>query len=349
MAKRKYKKRVSNQTSKRRSSQRQKNKTNLTVAGLIILSILLAVLLYGNSGVVGIKLNEILGGMIGLIKYVLPIGLFIFAIKIATDENEYSESKLLQCSLFFLSLAVLMSVVQINDGELNIVDKSMSNILKDAYSTGMQNSGGGVLGALIAVCFVKLLGNVGAIVLSAGIAILLLIYVLGIDVSNIVNKIIENAKERREEKRELKAEREEEEFNNKLKDDKQSKNEQEVGEQIKINFGDKVLNDDSQKGYLENNIFKRNQNKSDNQEKTQNTESHDNVEKSLFKTEEQQKEDKTKEVLQLEHAMMVEDENYEYPPIELLSKPEKKALKGSAKALTDTATKLQKTLYSFGV
>ncbi len=47
--------------------------------------------------------------------------------------------------------------------------------------------------------------------------------------------------------------------------------------------------------------------------------------------------------------MIVEDENYEYPPIELLSNPEKKALKGGAKALTDTATKLQKTLYSFGV
>ena len=47
--------------------------------------------------------------------------------------------------------------------------------------------------------------------------------------------------------------------------------------------------------------------------------------------------------------MVVEDENYEYPPIELLSKPDKKKLKGGAKALTDTATKLQKTLYSFGV
>ena len=47
--------------------------------------------------------------------------------------------------------------------------------------------------------------------------------------------------------------------------------------------------------------------------------------------------------------MIVEDENYEYPPVEILSKPAKKALKGGAKALTDTAAKLQKTLYSFGV
>ena len=348
MPKRKYKRRTNNQNSKR-INKKQKTKTNLTVAGLMILSILLGVLLYGNSGVIGVKLNEILGGMIGIIKYILPVGIFIFAIKIASDENEDSGSKLLQCILFFLSLAVLMSVIQINSGELNISDRMMSNVLKDAYNIGTKNAGGGALGALIAVFFVKFLGKIGAIVLSAGIAIMFLISVLGIDVSNIVNKIIEKIQERKEEKQNLKAEREEEEINEKLnnKNDKQNENAQEVGEQIKINFGDKVLNDDSQKGYLENNIFKRNQNKMNNQEKTKSPET--KTENSLFKTEEQQKEEKTKEVLQLEHAMMVEDENYEYPPIELLSKPEKKALKGSAKALTDTATKLQKTLYSFGV
>ena len=75
----------------------------------------------------------------------------------------------------------------------------------------------------------------------------------------------------------------------------------------------------------------------------------DYIENDLFKKEEEQKEDKTKQVLQLEHAMIVEDENYQYPPIEILSKGEKKAIKGGAKALTDVATRLQKTLYSFGV
>ena len=50
----------------------------------------------------------------------------------------------------------------------------------------------------------------------------------------------------------------------------------------------------------------------------------------------------------MEHALVVEDEHYEYPPVELLSKG-KKASRGSAKMLADTAAKLQKTLYSFGV
>ena len=75
----------------------------------------------------------------------------------------------------------------------------------------------------------------------------------------------------------------------------------------------------------------------------------DYIEGNLFKKEEEKKEEKVKEVLQLEHAVAVEDEHYEYPPVELLSKGTKKAIKGGAKALTDVATRLQKTLYSFGV
>ena len=47
--------------------------------------------------------------------------------------------------------------------------------------------------------------------------------------------------------------------------------------------------------------------------------------------------------------MSAEDENYEFPPITLLKKGTGMVLKGGKKALTDTANKLQKTLYSFGV
>ena len=64
----------------------------------------------------------------------------------------------------------------------------------------------------------------------------------------------------------------------------------------------------------------------------------------LFKQEEEKKEDKTKQVLQLEHTLTVEEDNYEFPPIKLLSKPDKKALKGGTKPLAETAARLQRTL-----
>lgn len=68
----------------------------------------------------------------------------------------------------------------------------------------------------------------------------------------------------------------------------------------------------------------------------------------LFKKEEEVKEDKSKEVLTLEHTLTVEDEHYEFPSIEFLNSG-KMATKLGKKAVTDTANKLQKTLYSFGV
>lgn len=73
------------------------------------------------------------------------------------------------------------------------------------------------------------------------------------------------------------------------------------------------------------------------------------IEANLFKQEQEKKEEKTKEVLVLEHGLTEEEENYEFPPIELLSEGEGRVFKGGKKALTDTAAKLQKTLYSFGV
>ena len=68
----------------------------------------------------------------------------------------------------------------------------------------------------------------------------------------------------------------------------------------------------------------------------------------LFTKQEEVKEDKSKEVLTLEHALTVEDKNYEFPPIEFL-KEGKSSTKSSKKAIQDTASKLQRTLYSFGV
>ena len=112
MAKRKYKKR----STSRRTTKKSTSKIDLTIVGLIILSILLAVLIYGKSGVIGIKLNEILGGMMGIIKYVLPIGIFAISIKLACADNEYLTSKLVQYAILLISFSVLMSVYQINKG-----------------------------------------------------------------------------------------------------------------------------------------------------------------------------------------------------------------------------------------
>ena len=69
----------------------------------------------------------------------------------------------------------------------------------------------------------------------------------------------------------------------------------------------------------------------------------------FFKLQKEQKEDKSvKEVLTIDHTAHVEDENYTFPPIELLSEP-KQSGSLDRKAIHAVAVKLQKTLASFGV
>lgn len=362
MAKRKNKKKNNKRAKKRASN------IDLAIVALMILSVLLCVLIYGKSGIIGIKLNEILGGMMGIIKYILPIGTFAIGIKLALDDDEYLTAKLTQYAILLISVAVLMSAWQINSGEMSIANKDISTIVKDAYNFGMQDKGGGALGAILATPLANLLSPVGAIILCIGIVVMLAVFTFGINISEMINNFVEKTEEEREERLERKQQIKEEKqktrqesrqeiLENKRKAKELQKEqarrealeEENVGEQIKINFGGRILEEDDKKGRKK--YDHSNDDLTPLTKETKKTQSiqPDVIENNLFRQEEEKKEDKTKEVLQLEHAMVVEDENYEYPPIELLSKPDKKKLKGGAKALTDTATKLQKTLYSFGV
>ena len=348
---------------KKRTSKKKKktaSKIDLTVVGLIIFSILLAVLIYTKSGVVGIKLNEILGGMMGIIKYLVPIGTFAIGVKVACANNEYMTSKLIQFSILLISISIIMCLTQVASGELNH-SKELQEVVKDAYYLGTQGKGGGALGAILAIPLAKLLGEVGAIILCIGIAILLVVFTFGINMSDIINMVVEKIQANSEEKREEKIRIREENAKNrqKLKEERKKKvkpnnsniisqDNSIIDDQIKINFGGRELEKEDKK-FLRKYKHEANDLVPLGMEKENNKVEPDYIESNLFKKEEEKKEEKTKEVLQLEHAIAVEEENYEYPPVELLSKPTKKTLKGGAKALTETAARLQKTLYSFGV
>ena len=351
---------------KRRYKKRKKTASRLDIAvvTLIVFSILLAVLIYTKSGTIGIKLNEILGGIMGLMQYVLPIGGLAIAIKLASDGREEITSKLIQYGVALIALSIVFSVFQISGGELDS-SKEMSEVVKDAYYYGTQNHGGGAIGAVGGVVLAKLLGNIGAVIFCIGVAVILLVFTFGINLSDIINMFMDKIEERREERFERKEELENENYEapsqrrKRLREERKAKLEMAKLEkqeknpmenQIKINFGGRIVDNADEKQELKKYdhtnddlepLTKDSRKKSEIQP--------DVIDSNLFKQVEEQKEDKKKEVLQLEHSVVVEDEHYEYPPVELLSKPGKKTLKGGAKALTDTATKLQKTLYSFGV
>ena len=371
---------------KRRYKKKKKSASNLDIAiiTLIVLSVLLAVLIYTKSGVVGIKLNEILGGMFGVMQYVLPIGMFAVAIKIACDGTEDLTPKLVQYGIAIISLSIVFSVFQISSGELQS-SKELSELVKDSYYLGSQSKGGGAIGAVAAVPLAKLLGDIGAVILCIGIAIILLVFTFGVNLSEMINMFLDRVEEKREERFERKEELAKERKKEKAKkhepeeyeetpvqrrkrqrEERRQKqqqamkehlrNDDPMEEQIKINFGGRIVEGADEKMPLKKYDHSgedleplTKQSKMRKRQMAMQESEPDVIESNLFKDVEEQKEEKKKAVLQLEHAQIVEDEHYEYPPVEILSKPSKRAIKGGAKALTETATRLQKTLYSFGV
>ena len=383
---------------KRKYQKRKKdNSLDVKVIGTIIISILLAILIYSNSGSLGSNLSDILGGMMGWIKYVLPIGTFAIAIKIACNEreDEYITHKLIQYVILLICIAVVMSIYQISQGNLE-VSGDLSQILKKAYTLGISNVGGGAIGTLAAVPLVRLLGSLGAVVVSVGVAVMLFAFVFGIDISQFISTIVENWLERHEAKKEEREIRKQERFEEiearrleMLEQRKQARKQMlesnQIGakhptqntEQIKINLNGRTVEDaEEDRGVF--GLFKG-KNKKKQEEANLSVaqmanliepENGENVpqklnnkkmqtavaepvetgeDDNLFVQQEEQKEDKTKQVLQLQHTLVVEEDNYVFPSINLLSKSEKKALKGGTKALQETAAKLQRTLYSFGV
>ena len=352
---------------RKKKSKAKVNNIDIAVVGMIVISILLAVLIYTKSGFLGETLSPALGGIMGFIKYIIPVGTFIIGIYLACNkEKGYVLSKMMLYLVFLLCIAVLLSVFQISAGNIGITN-DMNKNLDAAYKLGTQDIGGGVIGTIIAIPLINLLGSLGTIILAIGVAIISLTFIFRIKSAEIISNIVENIEEKREVKREEKERIRKSDKKQHLYDVEEEKPKKETARekrlrekeeakkkameidenQLSINLSG--LEDEMKSGKLK----KYNHDADDltplGMEKT--AKPNPNELGNLFKQEVETKEEKVKEVLNLEHTMTTESENekYEFPPIEMLSEGSKQALKGGKKAVADTAAKLQKTLYSFGV
>lgn len=359
------------------TTRKKKKSSNidLAVIGCFVIGVLLTVLIYAETGTLGEILSPVLGGIIGVIKYVIPLGMIGISISLAKNDKDYLLSKVCQYIVFLSCIAAMMSIFQVSKGNLNI-SMEFSQILERAYELGTKNIGGGTIGTVIAYPLINLLGMFGAAVSVTGIAIIMLVFTFGLRPAQFIIEILDILEERKEERNlELEARREErlarmrehnkidlEQNHRKAKNTKKQKkhefytiedDEPEIDDaQITINLNNQkpeITEEKAEK--FDFNIFHK-------KGKLQNVEEENEPEKlnpnelesNLFVQKAEEKEEKVKEVLQLEHNTIVsEDENYEVPPVELMKQGETKGLRGGKKALADTATKLQKTLYSFGV
>ena len=341
---------------KRGRKKKKQINQNVFVAVMIVTSILLAVLIYTNSGFIGEHLSPFLGGMMGYIKYILPIGLFALSIYVAYQGETSWGKKILQFSLILLSISIIMNVYEINQGNVVILGRDFQNVLGQFYDLGAEGIGGGAIAAIFTMPLIELLGQLGTVILMAGVIIALTISMFGIDVVNRISAIIDDASERKSPKYAHSRENEEKIIG--LENKKETKKERRLREQLEKEKAAldveqlqiKLNGTEPEKTKLfDFDKVGKNNKKVVKEQEVKEKQSPEFIEDPLFKTQEEQKEEKTKEVLQLEHTLTVEDDNYEFPPLNLLSEGDSKGVKGGKKALADTASKLQKTLYSFGV
>ena len=336
----------------RRKKKKQSKKINIdtTIIILIVAGILSGVLIYFKSGSVGQLLSDFLGGVFGIVKYVIPIGILAVAINLIHDDKDYVISKLIQYGIILCCICTIMSIYEIAVSKALDMTAEFQNVSEKAYYLGTMNKGGGVVGALISLPLIKLLGIPGTIILAIGLALIFMVFMFGFKptefIANLIEEIKQEKEARKEEKNEASNAKElvESKRERKLREKEEKRKQALEVSQLQINLDDDTKLRKYQ--YDANDIVPLGMKK---QLENGVKEDPEYIEGNLFKQEEEKKQDNKKEVLQLEHAVVVEDEHYEYPPINLLSKNNKKSTKTGARALTDTAAKLQKTLYSFGV
>lgn len=343
-------------TRKKKQTQTQTRKINFDTAVVIlfVVGILSAAFIYFKSGYIGETLSNFLGGIFGFVKYIIPIGIFAVTINIIKEKKKYVTSKLIQYGIIVSCICTVMSIYEVAITKSLYMNTTIQDVIERSYYLGENNKGGGVIGAIISFPLIKLLGIPGTIILTIGLALIFVVFMFGIKPTEIISNLINKAKERNEIEADDTAEagnekvpetRKETKRERKLREKEERRKQALDVDQLQINLNDDMSGMKKYKHDAEDLVPLGMKKHSNNDGK----EDPEFIEGNLFKQEEEKKQDNKKEVLQLEHAVVVEDEHYEYPPINLLSKNTKKTNKTGARALTDTAAKLQKTLYSFGV
>lgn len=339
---------------------------------MFLVGIILGVLIYTNAGQIGRFISPLFGGLVGIIKYVIPVGIIIIALSLIREERAFVTTKVTQFIIFILCVTTIMHINQFS--KINMANNvTFEEIVNEAYNIGTMNKGGGAIGAIVATPLTNMIGTLGTTILTIIVAVITFMYIIGVNPIQLLVVYLEGSadrreerlerreqereafyakrEERREERRSRRAAREEEDRPKRKKELQKSDQVELIQDEIVINnFNEPEEENTEKKGMF--GLFGKKKTGGDMIDDVEPEKPENNPDEleNIFKEEKEEKEEKTKAVLQLDHQThTIDDENYEMPPVNLLSQASGKAAKGSKKALTDTATKLQKTLHSFGV
>ncbi len=339
---------------RKKKKQTKTIKNDLLGGILIVLSLVFIVFLtFDNIGVLSEVSNNILKGCLGVAAYTIPAIFMLVGINsIMSDEKVKVVGELLKGLVAAITISSVIYVF--TESNYTLFD-NVFKFCSTTFNNGVTTlSLSGTLGGIIAVTFVKFIGVIGSRIVVSFIAIISTLYFLKMSlrqliyiiyntfaflangIYNIFTSVFSKDKfdiktekglsKRELRKQELKQKMIEEKMKEKGSSDALKNINTDKSEQIEFDFnklGGKPSDEQTQAKQQRDDFFKK------------------QIEK---------KEDKSiKEVLTLDHAKLSFEENYEFPPIELLGVNANADKNFDKKAIHATAVKLQKTLSSFGV
>ena len=319
--------------------------------------ILLVFLVFSSAGTVSGFINNISKGFFGKLSVLISAVLIFVGIhEIASDEKIKPSSEILKgIILVTLICSVVYSFILSNT---TLFDNPIK-FISDTYNAGVDGTNiSGLLGAIIATLFVSLIGKIATRILLIFITLITALCFfnmsfkdffegiynvftyIGRGISHVCSILFRSDDEEDDEDNI-------EEENQKLT--RKQRKELEKMQEMQAKMEEKGSPNTEKNLRLANaEQLEFDFNKLGG--KPSETEMHAKQQRDeFFKKQKEQKEDNSvKEVLTIDHTRLSEEENYEFPPIDLLGKP-KAGESFDKKSIRDTAVKLQKTLASFGV
>ncbi len=339
---------------RKRKKETKTIKNDLFGGILIVLSLIFIVFLtFDNIGILSDVINNILKGSLGIAAYIIPV--IFLLVGISSIMSDKKVNIIAEIVKGFIAAIAISSVIYVFTEENYSLFDNVFKFCSTTFNNGiLYKSLSGSLGGIIAVTSIKIMGVLGSKIILTFIAVIATLYFLKMSLRQLIyiiynvfaffangiysiytsvfskdkfdinsNKGLSKREIRRQE---IKQKQLEEKMKEKGSIDALKNINTEKVEQIEFDFnklGAKPTEEQNQAKMQRDDFFKK------------------QIEK---------KEDKSiKEVLTLDHTKLAFEENYVFPPIELLGINNTTDKNFDKKAIHATAVKLQKTLSSFGV
>ena len=340
---------------------KKKNDMNidLTSIGLIVSGIISAIIIYSDDlGAIGSFIKYgILGGFFGKMIMALPLLLIIGGIYVIFRDYSRLKLKVFQVIVVAICMSGLFTLVD----RFEIIPSGTNGLFSYIvafYKAGSAKPmlGGGIIGGIIAIPLYLGFNKYVAYAVLVGITVIFSIIISGVTFSSLIiaakELIVDLFSSTKEDYEQNAHNIQELRPNRKKKKVRKGNSEKfrQIAEQAEIIDDAEQLNfeldDDEELEETETEELEE----IDEEELEEREEKKKNLRKLINRRAvADEEEDNTPENLELEHNTIEEDEQYEFPPVELLAESKKSGKDYTNKELREIAIKLQKTLESFGV